>query len=221
MFMYKKILSFFLDLLFPQNCLSCGKGHDWVCQSCWGSLGLSLKEQSSLPTEKTVEYCDRILVVTAHEHLLLLDILHGLKYRYITELSQYLSDLGIDFFKTFEREKFDFVVPVPLSKKRKLQRGFNQSELLARAISQEFGWALDTQTLIRWRHTRPQVGLNAAERWQNVQGIFSLTNQEKFKNKTILLVDDVVTTGATMRECAKLLKQSGAKAVFGFVILNS
>lgn len=213
-----KLVNFFLDLIFPKYCLNCHRGNFWLCSSCWEKLKLDLAQSAEVET--IVEYCDEVMVVSSYDNLILSKLLHCYKYKYITELSGYLAELAIIFFKSTKMPEFDFVIPIPLSNKRELERGFNQSELVAELVGQEFGWSIDTKTLIRKLHTRPQVGLNAQQRLLNVQDIFSVTNKSKLKNKKILLVDDVVTTGATMRECAKLLKQSGATAVYGLVLLN-
>ena len=106
--------------------------------------------------------------------------------------------------------KPDIAVPVPLHKKRLRLRGFNQSLLLARAVSKGLSVGLDYLSLRRTRETAPQIELNTDERQKNVAGAFEVINPPAFKGKNILLVDDVFTTGATVRECAKVLKKAGA-----------
>ncbi|BCM90009.1 hypothetical protein IAD21_01860 [Abditibacteriota bacterium] len=109
--------------------------------------------------------------------------------------------------------RFDCVAPVPLHARRERKRGFNQSELLARAVADELGVALG-RALERTRATPPQVGLNLKERQVNVRGAFALSpGFELPPNANILLVDDVFTTGATLRECATVLKRAGAGSV--------
>lgn len=113
---------------------------------------------------------------------------------------------------------FDCIAPVPLHKRRERKRGFNQSELLARSLAQElevpFGNALQ-----RTRATPPQVGLNLKERQSNVRGAFTITpGFTSPPNAHVLLVDDVFTTGATLRECATVLKKAGAKSVCAVTI---
>ena len=114
-------------------------------------------------------------------------------------------------------EKFDLIVPVPLHPSRIRSRGFNQSALIAQTMTAR-GWAgqgiLDGEALIRTRKTRPQVELGGRDRQENVKGAFALKEPGKVEGRTILLVDDVVTTGATVRECARALKKAGAKRVF-------
>jgi ComF family protein len=107
----------------------------------------------------------------------------------------------------------DMVIPVPLHPKRLRQRGFNQALLLAHGMSVKYGIPLDYDNLARVKATRPQVELTGVERVKNVAGAFSLKFPEIVKSKHILLIDDVFTTGATMNECAGVLKSAGAGQV--------
>ncbi|MBI5234328.1 MAG: ComF family protein [Deltaproteobacteria bacterium] len=104
----------------------------------------------------------------------------------------------------------DLIVPVPLHKKRLRQRGFNQSLILARALSKSTGIEVDYKCLKRIRHTLPQVELKEDERLVNVKGAFKVMDISRIKGKRMLLVDDVYTTGATVRECSSALKKAGA-----------
>ena len=108
------------------------------------------------------------------------------------------------------------IVPIPLHKIRIRERGYNQSALLCKAIATETGFIIDERVLKRVRYTQSQTKLNAIARQKNMQNAFTVTDKEKIRNKTIILVDDVITTGATMNACAKELKKYGAKTVFIF-----
>lgn len=212
------ILNFFLDLIFPIACQKCDKEGEWLCQNCFEELQSSLVNQVKL---KKVKYFDKLWVVANYQQELLSGILHLFKYKYVEDVGIYLSRIAVDFLKDKDDYRFDYVVPVPLSRKRKLTRGYNQSEIIAQHISQELGWPLNTTGLIRKIHTHTQVGLDSRQRLKNVRNIFLVNNQINFKDKKILLVDDVITTGATMRECAKILRSSGAQEVHGIVIFRS
>jgi ComF family protein len=104
----------------------------------------------------------------------------------------------------------DLVAPVPLHPRRLKERGFNQALLLAKAF---FDKPLAREALIRVRHTMPQSGLNPKERRENVKKAFSIPRPEDIRGKNVVLIDDVYTTGATVRECAKVLSQAGAREV--------
>ncbi len=115
----------------------------------------------------------------------------------------------------------DMIMPVPLHAKRLRQRGFNQALLLAHRMSERHGLPLVYDNLIRQRSTRPQVELKGDERIKNVKGAFTLRQPGKVEEKNIILVDDVFTTGATMNECAQVLKQAGATHVTAFTLARA
>lgn len=108
----------------------------------------------------------------------------------------------------------DLIVPVPLHPKRLRWRGFNQSVLLARQVSHIYNIKLDSFALRRLRETPPQTQLNEDERRRNMRGAFAIDPERPITGKTILLVDDVYTSGATVNECSRTLKKHGAKAVY-------
>jgi ComF family protein len=105
------------------------------------------------------------------------------------------------------------LVPVPLHPRRLAQRGFNQSELLAAAIGRRIGVSLHARALVRRTDTPPQTGLSAVARRRNVAGAFAVRERGRIHGRTVVLVDDVFTTGATARACASALRQAGASAV--------
>jgi ComF family protein len=108
----------------------------------------------------------------------------------------------------------DLIIPVPLHPKRLRWRGFNQSALLARQISRMYGIPMDPFVLRREHETAPQTQLVEDERRRNVRGAFALHRDRSVDGKSILLVDDVYTSGATVNECSRVLRRSGAKEVF-------
>ncbi len=109
--------------------------------------------------------------------------------------------------------KDTIIIPVPLSRERLREREFNQAEVLAAAASGASGLPVSPRLLIRSDNAKPQVGLSIKDRYFNVKGVFSVRKSEYLKNKTVILIDDVITTGATVNECSKALKCSGAKSV--------
>lgn len=117
------------------------------------------------------------------------------------------------------RAAASLLVPVPLAPKRFNERGFNQALLLAAALGKILAIPVDTNTLLRIKETKPQVECETSqERQKNVLGAFALRESGDLKGKTILLVDDIYTSGATMNECARLLKRAGARTVWGVAV---
>jgi ComF family protein len=117
--------------------------------------------------------------------------------------------LASTFFESWSRENFDMVIPVPLHSKRKRDRGYNQSELLARGVAARIAIPFSGKVLVRSRSTLPQVGLSDSQRLENVRKAFCCVDPSKVENKRILLIDDVMTTGATVSSAAQTLLDAG------------
>ncbi|MBI5072125.1 ComF family protein [Candidatus Falkowbacteria bacterium] len=207
------IKKFIFDTLFPIECLGCGREGEWLCAAC---------RENIKPDHHSLrgEFLDRIFTFYSYDNEFFKKIIHGLKYKFVEDLASPLGTLLIRELKRIEGQigKPDFIVPVPLHRKRLLERGFNQSELLALKISEYFGWPVENTVLKRSRATAPQVSQDEAGRKENVGNAFSVVDSLKILNKKIVLLDDVTTTGATMEECAKVLKNAGAKEVLGLAL---
>lgn len=116
----------------------------------------------------------------------------------------------------------DLLIPVPLHPLRLRERGYNQAEVIAKFIARTFDLQLERHFLVRVKHTDPhRAGMDSQERSRSVSGAFAVTDRERIKDKTILLVDDIYTTGATLNECARELKEAGARAVYGFTVARA
>lgn len=140
-----------------------------------------------------------------------------MKYQNLTAIAPQLALYMREFCITQSLE-FDVLVPVPLHRRRLRERGYNQSALLARELSRLVGVRVDDKSLTRARHTLPQARTGSvAERQRNVIGLFTC-NSDKLKERKILLIDDVTTTGATLDACAEVLKHAGAAAVWGLAL---
>lgn len=138
------------------------------------------------------------------------EIIHLLKYGRIEPLAKPLSNLLIKALPLDQR--FDCVVPIPIHWMRRISRGFNQAELIAKPLADYMSLPM-VKAMRRGSYRPPQVGLTNAQRRDNVRGVFSVRKPEQINGLRILLVDDVFTTGATASACAKALKQAGAKHV--------
>ena len=144
----------------------------------------------------------------------LLEAIHLLKYGKKTSLSRPLSILAKNtFLQYWDARDIDLIIPVPLHIKRLRERGFNQAHLLLRTWARYEAIPLNGLTLTRTRWTEPQTSLSRAERRNNIKGAFSLRHAERIRDKRILLVDDVYTTGATVNECARVLLKARATFV--------
>ena len=133
-------------------------------------------------------------------------LVHQLKYKGKKEVGVFIGELyGKELINALNFNKTDVIIPVPLHPNKEKKRGYNQSEAFAIGLSSSMNVPIDTTSLIRTFASETQTKKTRFKRWENVKEIFSLQNAEKLKNKNILLVDDVITTGATIEACANLL----------------
>jgi ComF family protein len=142
-------------------------------------------------------------------------MIHSLKYRGVAELADPLARLLAQLLvRDFPGRRWDLVVPVPLHRVRQRERGYNQSALIAQRLAGMLGWPFDGRLIRRTRPTRSQTHLSRAERLVNVTGAFSCADPPRVRGLQVLLIDDVHTTGSTLNETAKALKEAGAAGVF-------
>lgn len=149
-------------------------------------------------------------------------MIHDFKYNQRTHLRYPLALLAIEGMgEIMTCHAPHLIVPVPLHISRLRQRGFNQAVLLGKVLSQQLSLPLLPDALVRIKRTEPQIKLSAAERRLNVKGAFTVKRTETVVGKRILLLDDVMTTGSTMDECAKELKKAGASTVIATTIART
>jgi ComF family protein len=142
------------------------------------------------------------------------EILQQYKYHGLRPLAQPLGERLSQALDRLQDGPFDLVLPVPLHRRRERQRGFNQAGLLAEQVAKQSGIPLGGKDCVRVRDTPPQAGLRAAARRQNVKGAFAVPRPQRVRGRCILLVDDVLTTGATADACARALLAAGAQGVW-------
>lgn len=234
-FNMKSIKNFLLDLLFPRFCISCGKEGEYVCQDCLCLIEILEYQYCPICQKRTMEgktckNCQRktklngLFIAVAYKNPLVKKLISQFKYKpYLKELCPILCSLIITHFSfssnnAFNILKQEILVPVPLHRKRFKIRGFNQAEEIAKHLSAKLNLAFYNDVLIKIKSTPAQVGLSSEQREKNIKGTFICQKADKIKGGKILLVDDVYTTGATMEECAKILKQAGAREVWGIAV---
>lgn len=223
----------FWDIFFPPRCVSCNKSGNWLCDNCAKEIKL-IKTSTCFKCGrlsddyKVCKNCrqninfNRCFVGCVWKEGVLRNVLHKFKYKRVRVLANDLGKILSDLIQPYSREDLIFV-PVPLHYRRRWQRGFNHARELSNVIKENVFGEHIADLLIKKKITPTQVGLSRKERLQNLEGSFIVSSKylEKVKNKTIVLVDDVVTTGATLNVCSKVLKNAGAKEVWGLVVAKS
>jgi ComF family protein len=227
----------FLDLLFPPRCEVCRElGTDLVCPRCSSEIELVQPPlcarcgQPFDPQARGAPLCAacrpgkrpfELARSAAYFEGPLRQAIHRFKYQRKRVLASFLGGIMVHWLSTQDGGALgaaELVCPVALYPRRRRERGFNQSELLARSVAAHLGVELDPDLLARVRDTVPQINLPLGERAANVRGAFAVPQPAKVAKKTVLLIDDVFTTGATLNECARLLRRAGAARVFIFTL---
>lgn len=242
----KEILNIFLDIIFPRKCIVCKdiiafnikkkglcdncikifkqpKGH--ICEKC----GREIKEKYILENNKN--YCDickkvskinrfyytknfPVFIYNDATKLSIFDLKYNSKFSVLIGferlLELYLSNNNLP--------DIDIIIPAPMHRKKQRKRGFNQATLIAKIVSNITKIKFDDKILIRNKNTSIQSNKNIKQRYENLEDCFDMLKPDYIKNKTILIVDDIYTSGSTINTCAKKLIENGAKEVFGLTM---
>jgi len=215
------------DIIFPKKCINCGREGQYLCDDCLSLIEINPFNYCLCERMEKRNKCDnckdknldKILSATSFNGKIIKETIHKFKYGCIEELKVPLSLLLLNHLQIIDCQidKSFVIIPVPMHDKKKRRRGFNQSEEIAKIISEATTIPLST-TLVKIKETKPQMELNRIERIENIKNCFEIKNKKEVENKKIILLDDVYTTGTTMDECAKVLKENGAKEVWGLTI---
>jgi competence protein ComFC len=229
-------------IFFPSFCELCSSLLEFpqervICHSCWKSIRTSYHSYCLC--------CGRFFEASGKPHLCqaclekrppfshhrsggkykgeLKDIILLYKYRHFQVLGKDLAHL---VYRALGKEeeiwwKVDVIIPVPLHPKRKKERGFNQAQIIAKELARIKGIELGDKLLLKVKNVPPQTSLRVEERAKNVSGAFLVTQKEKIKKKVVLLVDDVYTTGSTIRECSFALRKAGVKEVKALTVAQA
>ena len=200
-----------LNLIYPNVCGFCGEiSKECLCLKCEIKLK---KYQINLIRKNSFRYIDELFCIFKYE-----DIIRDTIIKYKFQNKAYI-------YKTFSKiilknkkicgflKKYDIIIPVPISKKRKLKRGYNQTELIAKEIAKYTHLKMENKVLLKNKNIVTQSLLNKKKREQNVKNAFYIKNVERILNKKILIFDDIFTTGSTVLECAKIFKKIRTKEI--------
>lgn len=243
--MLDEVINGILDWLYPPRCMSCGcllplatdiatiSGEKYFCINCWrllewinepvcGKCGRPIDV-----TEADGTICKDCLGKTFHFERnysvlvyddALKDLIHRFKYH---GRPGYARGLGTILFTKLPRlifEGVDYIIPVPMYRKKERKRGYNQAELLARTLSRHTGIPMRTDLLVRTKDTRAQSSLDARAREHNLSNAFEIYKKNQIIAKKIIIVDDIYTTGSTLSACSSVFKQNGSSKVYGVTL---
>ena len=211
----KKYFQGFIDLLFPKRCFYCRKIGNVICDSC-------LKKIKSPYLFERVEN-------DSFDYLFCSDFyqgniktqMHQFKFYEKAYLYEYFISIALRDARVFDfLKKFDVITYVPMHRKKEQQRGYNQAELLAQELGKRLNIVV-IPLLEKKKENKKQSTLSEEERWKNVEKVYKLAENVSVKNKNIILVDDILTTGATTRKCSQILKENQAGEICVFAIAKT
>jgi len=210
----------FLNVIYPSKCIFCHKidfdnADKGICASCFEKLKVF---------DNNV--CEKNFAVNSGFSMFLYsselrEIIHKIKYK---DFGYYAKAIGAKMGEFFVNQNLifaDFIIPVPIHWIRKMQRGYNQAEIMAREVSKVSKIPISNCSLIRNRNTKPQFDLNKEMRIKNIEGAFVIKNFDELVGKDVLFIDDIYTTGTTLKECEKIVKSIGVKNVYYFTLSST
>ncbi len=200
-------------MIYPPSCGICGKlNSNFLCSKCQKQL----ERQANFEIEEKQAYhyfFQKHLYVFPYQGMIRRTII-DYKFNEQTYLYKTIVYFLLKNKKFFEILKsYGTIIPVPISKKRRKERGYNQCELIAKEIAKKVGVYYTNQCLFKTKHIVEQSKLKKEERQKNIQNVYELKNKQILKNKKILLIDDIYTTGSTVNECCKILRQAEPKSI--------
>lgn len=213
-----------MDWLYPPHCCNCGRRGSVLCRSCYDLLEPISKHQCAkcgYPLRGKADICSDCQTTPPNYYQMkswavytgpIAKAIHSLKYKNDLFMGKFLANPLSDIVNQSGWE-IDIIVPVPLSKQRLRTRGYNQSALLATYLGRKLGIPVSNNILRRIRHTETQISLDVNKRFMNLMDAF-YANPAKLKMKNVLVIDDVITTGATMHNCTKAILNVGADKVY-------
>jgi ComF family protein len=210
-------ISSFFQMFFPHHCLGCGSdvisAKNYICINCYNDLPYThFAAHPDNPIEK--KFWGRMPVAAAmslfyfDQDSIIQNLIHQFKYNGNRELGRYLGNLLGKSLMSSNRFHADMIIPIPLFEKKERLRGFNQAAILANGISEIMHIPVTTDLVVRQEATDTQTKKSIGERWKNVEKAFHVSLPQMIENKHVLLIDDVITTGATIEACANAIMQT-------------
>jgi competence protein ComFC len=217
---FKKIKKLIIETVFPKKCLTCNKEGTYSCEDCFSLIDFLPK------IDFKTRYLDGLISAVSYNNIVTKELITKFKYEpFIKDIAPTLAYLIFHHIKISENEIINFekekclIIPIPSHLKKEKLRNFNPPTEIAKSLSLLLKIPLETNILLKTRQTTPQINLSKKERENNVKNVFMVKNENNsLINKTIFLVDDVFTTGSTLQEAARVLKNAGTKRVIGVTV---
>ncbi len=224
-----------INLIFTETCFSCNQriqaNEKYLCQECELKLDFITDICPKCGAELSdteCRYCrEGNYVFTKARSLFQFNkqiqaLIHNLKYNEISGVAKYLTEKTVTYLKEFQPfGEIDFICPVPLHKVKKRERGYNQAELISKNLASQLNWEHASDLITRIRYTNTQTSLSKEKRCENVKNAFRINKKYEMKDKNILIIDDVFTTGATINSISNLLKHNQIGKIYVLTIARA
>jgi len=219
----KNTLNQFFDFFLPRYCTGCDKklayDEKLICPECLNTIQkadtelIEAEYNRKFKNDRIIEDFSSLYIFEKDKTFQ--DIVYSIKYTKKFLAGVFLGRLLAEFLEDkINSWKIDLIVPVPLHHLKKAERGYNQSEYIAKGISKSTGIRMQNNLIRRVRYTESQTSMTLPEREHNIAKAFKVEHKKKIKGKSVLLVDDIITTGATVKECGRVLKDNGANLIY-------
>ncbi|MCB9217894.1 MAG: ComF family protein [Ignavibacteriales bacterium] len=218
-----RFLNQLFDFVLPRLCATCQTklklSEEIICSICNQKIETASEQKilhefnRKFKEDKLItDFASAFIFKDGHE---LQQLIHSLKYDKNYHIGKFLGKVvANNLFKKIQSWQADLIIPIPLHSLRKAERGFNQANEISKGLAKYIKLPNNSKVISRIRFTETQTKLSLSERKTNIEGAFSIRNKKMIKNKNIILVDDVITTGATTSECANLLLKNGANKIY-------
>jgi len=230
-FLFQSILNF----INPKLCTICkinldktnNSSSDFLCKKCYYSLPIApesslLLNQIFHNINKEDLYFENVYALyISDDEINFINLIHLLKYKGVKRIGYEFGKLLAKKVFKESNKKYDLVIPLPIHIAKKRERGYNQSDYIAKGFAEELNINYDTKLAKRKKYTKSQTTLSAEQRKTNVANVFEITYRQKIINKNVILIDDVLTTGSTLNNLAKALRESGAKSIDAAVLFKA
>lgn len=228
----EKEINLILDFLFPPVCVVCGKKNDnWLCDKCENKVKKEFLGEIGVITWKKY-YKKRIISKEEKEQTIRYKILYLYKYngvirklilKYKFNHDSYIYHFFSNTILYNEKirnklQKYDCIIPVPMTENKRRKRGYNQTELIANEISKELGILNESKNVLKIKKTKVQSKLTAIERKENIKNAFFVNNKEYIKSKKVIVLDDIFTTGETIKEMVRTLESADVKEILVLIL---
>lgn len=219
----KKLITYFLDLIYPRVCITCNTTlkdtEKFICYPCFLDLP-RLKYSELYQKENEKKFWGKVNVQAVYSLLYFSKknktqkLIHELKYKGNSEIGEWLGNqLASEYKNQVEQDKINLIIGIPLHDNKLRQRGYNQADIVAEAIAKQLNIEYGKAVLKRIVETKSQTKKSRLERFKNIEGIYAIDEKKQVEGKNVLIVDDVLTTGATLTEAIELLLNKGANTV--------